>query len=67
MRRIVAAFPVRLLPVLRALLGAGAVAGVALTAYAAAEARQYTLRRVDVPILPPGSGRCGCCTSATST
>ena len=42
------------LPVLRALLGAGAVAGVALTAYAAREARQFTLRRVDVPILPPG-------------
>ena len=29
--------------------------GVALTAYAAWEARQYTLRRVTVPLLPPGA------------
>ncbi|MFB9311441.1 metallophosphoesterase [Nocardioides plantarum] len=33
----------------------GAVAGAALTAYAAAEARRYTLRRFDVPVLPPGA------------
>jgi predicted MPP superfamily phosphohydrolase len=42
----------------RALLGftgAGAVAGAALTAYALAEARAYTLRRVTMPVLPPGS------------
>jgi uncharacterized protein len=37
------------------LLGGGAVAGAALTAYALAEARAYTLRRVTVPVLPPGS------------
>jgi len=35
--------------------GAGAVAGAALTAYALAEARSYTLRRVIVPVLPVGS------------
>ena len=44
----------RLLPLLRALVGAGAVSGAALTAYAARETRQFRLRRVDVPILPPG-------------
>jgi predicted MPP superfamily phosphohydrolase len=33
---------------------AGAVAGAALTAYAMWEARQYTLREVTVPLLPPG-------------
>ena len=33
----------------------GAVAGAALTAYAATEARRYTLRRFDVPVLPPGA------------
>ena len=37
------------------LTGAGAVAGTALTAYAAWEARQYTLRRVEVPLLPAGA------------
>lgn len=37
------------------LLGAGAVAGAGLTAYAAWEARQYTLRRVSVPLLPAGA------------
>jgi predicted MPP superfamily phosphohydrolase len=37
------------------LLGAGASAGAGLTAYAAWEARQYTLRRVEVPLLPPGA------------
>jgi predicted MPP superfamily phosphohydrolase len=36
-------------------LGAGALAGTALTAYAVVEARAYTLRRVTVPVLPPGS------------
>ncbi|MCW2844979.1 MAG: metallophosphoesterase [Nocardioides sp.] len=39
---------------LERLLGAGALAGVALTAYAACEARAYTLRRVTVPLLPAG-------------
>jgi len=33
-------------------LGAGAAAGAGLTAYAAWEARQYTLRRGEVPLLP---------------
>jgi predicted MPP superfamily phosphohydrolase len=44
-------------PVTRALamlLGAGTAAGAGLTAYAAWEARQYTLRRVTVPVLPGG-------------
>ncbi|MCW2793489.1 MAG: metallophosphoesterase [Nocardioides sp.] len=36
------------------LVGAGALAGAALTAYAACEARAYTLRRVTVPLLPAG-------------
>lgn len=37
-------------------LALGAVAaGAGLTAYAMAEARAYTLRRVTVPVLPPGS------------
>src|SRR6478735_12177815 len=35
--------------------GAAAVAGVALTAYATWEARQYTLRRVEVALLPAGA------------
>jgi len=42
----------------RALLGtagAGALAGAALTAYAATEARAYTLRRATLPVLPAGS------------
>jgi predicted MPP superfamily phosphohydrolase len=34
---------------------AGAVAGAGLTAYALWEARQYTLRRVTVPVLPAGA------------
>jgi predicted MPP superfamily phosphohydrolase len=34
----------------------GAAAGAGLTAYAAWEARQYTLRRVTVPVLPVGAG-----------
>ncbi len=33
----------------------GVVAGAALTAYALTEARAYTLRRMIVPVLPPGS------------
>jgi len=36
-------------------LGAGTLAGAGLTAYAAWEARQYTLRRVQVPLLPAGA------------
>ena len=36
------------------ILGLGALAGSATVAYAAAEARAYTLRRVEVPLLPPG-------------
>ena len=36
-------------------LGAGTAAGAGLTAYAAWEARQYTLRRVEVPLLPAGA------------
>jgi uncharacterized protein len=35
--------------------GAAAGAGAALTAYAAWEARAYTLRRVEVPLLPAGA------------
>ncbi|GAB2870816.1 metallophosphoesterase [Nocardioides pacificus] len=35
-------------------IGTGAIAGAALTAYAACEARAYTLRRVTVPLLPAG-------------
>ena len=34
---------------------AAAATGVGLTAYAMAESRAYTLRRVTVPVLPPGS------------
>ena len=37
------------------LLGTGVAAGTAATAYAAWEARQYTLRKVDVPLLPEGA------------
>lgn len=39
---------------LRPLLGAGLVVGAGLTTYAVWETRQYTLREVDVPLLPPG-------------
>ena len=42
------------LPLLRRTLALGAVAGAGVTSYAAWEARQYTLRRVTVPVLPPG-------------
>ena len=41
--------------VLGGVLGAGGVAGVGLTTYALWEARQYTLRRVEVPLLPEGA------------
>ncbi len=44
-----------LLRVVGGVVGAGASAGAALTAYAAWEARQYTLRRVEVPLLPAGA------------
>lgn len=40
--------------VARRVLGAGVVAGAALATYAACEARAYTVRRVTVPLLPPG-------------
>ncbi|MBC2932399.1 metallophosphoesterase [Nocardioides sp. zg-1228] len=44
----------RSLPLVRRTLGLGALAGAGLAAYAAWEARQYTLRHVTVPLLPPG-------------
>ncbi|MFC7360320.1 metallophosphoesterase [Nocardioides astragali] len=43
-----------LIPFARRTLALGAIAGAGLTSYAAWEARQYTLRRVTVPLLPPG-------------
>jgi predicted MPP superfamily phosphohydrolase len=46
------------MPFLRSLgglLGTGAAAAAGLTAYAAWETRQYTLRRVEVPLLPAGA------------
>jgi predicted MPP superfamily phosphohydrolase len=42
------------LPVVRRTLGLGTLAGAGLATYAAWEARQYTLRRVTVPLLPTG-------------
>jgi predicted MPP superfamily phosphohydrolase len=42
------------LSLLRRTLALGAVAGAGLASYAAWEARQYTLRRVTVPVLPTG-------------
>lgn len=36
-------------------VGAGVALGTAVTAYAVWEARAYTLRSVDLPVLPPGS------------
>lgn len=36
------------------LAGTGALLGAGLTTYAAAEARAYTLRRLELPVLPPG-------------
>lgn len=41
--------------VLGGTLGAGTLAGAGLTAYAAWEARQYTLRRLSLPLLPVGA------------
>jgi uncharacterized protein len=35
-------------------VAAGAIAGAALTAYAMAEARAFTLRRIELPLLPAG-------------
>jgi predicted MPP superfamily phosphohydrolase len=46
---------VSLTRILGGLTSAGVVAGAGLTAYAAWEARQYTLRRVEVPLLPAGA------------
>jgi len=46
---------VALTRLLSGLASTGAVAGAALTAYAAWEARQYTLRRVEVRLLPAGA------------
>lgn len=43
------------LGLIRRLSLAGSLVGGALTAYALAEARAYTLRRVTVPVLAPGS------------
>ncbi|MFS3129862.1 metallophosphoesterase [Nocardioides sp. Bht2] len=37
------------------IVGAAALAGLALTGYAAAEARAYTVRRVQIPVLPRGA------------
>lgn len=44
----------RLLPVLARTATLGAAAGAGLATYGAWEARQYTLRRVEVPLLPAG-------------
>ena len=41
--------------VVRGVLGLGTAAGAGLTAYAAWEARRYTLRRLEVPLLPAGA------------
>jgi uncharacterized protein len=46
---------VRFPRVLSGLVGAGAVAGAGLASYALWEARQYTLRRFDLPVLPEGA------------
>ncbi|MCW2798451.1 metallophosphoesterase [Nocardioides sp.] len=43
-----------LAPVLRRLTGLGLLAGAGLTTYAVCEARAYTLRHVEVPLLPAG-------------
>jgi predicted MPP superfamily phosphohydrolase len=42
------------LPAVRRSLALGTLAGAGLATYAAWEARQYTLRHVTVPLLPPG-------------
>src|SRR5690348_17486051 len=41
--------------ILGQLLGAGALVGAAVTAYAVAETRRYVLREVEVPLLPSGA------------
>jgi predicted MPP superfamily phosphohydrolase len=46
---------VGLLKTLAAMAGGGVAAGGAVTAYALWEARQYTLRKVDVRVLPEGA------------
>jgi predicted MPP superfamily phosphohydrolase len=46
---------VALARVFSGVVGAGAVVGAGLTAYAAWEARQYRLREVEVPLLPEGA------------
>jgi predicted MPP superfamily phosphohydrolase len=48
---------VRPVDLLAGTVTAGAVAGAALTAYAAWEARAYTLRTVELPLLPAGHRR----------
>lgn len=45
----------RLAPLLGATVGSVVAAGIATTSYALWEARQYTLRRVDLPVLPEGA------------
>ena len=55
MTAIVAALPDAPHPLLAGATGAAAAAGAALTAYAVWEARPYTLRRVEVPLLPAGA------------
>jgi predicted MPP superfamily phosphohydrolase len=45
---------VSLLPIVRRLTRVGLVAGAGLTVYAHCEARAYTLRRVELPVLPRG-------------
>ncbi len=45
----------RLAPFVPRVLAGGTLAGAGVTAYAAWEARAYTLRRVEVPVLPPGA------------
>ncbi len=46
---------VRITRIVGRLAGWGAVAGAGLTAYAAWEARAYTLRNVNLPVLPQGA------------
>jgi len=41
-------------PAVPRVLGAGAAAGLAVTAYAVAETRRFVLREATVPVLPPG-------------
>ncbi|HEY3014502.1 MAG TPA: metallophosphoesterase [Nocardioides sp.] len=44
----------RLTRMVGTVVGAGALAGAATLGYSLWEARQFTLRRVDLPVLPPG-------------